>query len=97
MTTLKKNSQFSFRTNDKLLEEAKRIVNSEDFDMSSVMNAVLVKIVETLNVPADLVDDKAKRREKIIDELYAEIDKGYHSYKTGKVKSMDEVFAKYDL
>lgn len=97
MIALAKNSQFSFRTNDELLKKAKEIVAEENFDMTTVMNAVLEKIVEKQSVPVELIDEKAERQEKIINELFAEINEGYEDYKAGRVKPMDEVFSKYGL
>lgn len=38
----------------------------------------------------------ASKREQTIDKLYSELQKGYLSYLEGKVKSMEEVFSKYD-
>ena len=97
MSILTKNSQFSFRTNDELLRKAKEIAMAENFDMTTIMNSVLTKIVEQRNVPVELVDEKSQRHEKIVKELYGEIEKGYQSYKEGRVKPMSEVFSKYGL
>ncbi|SDB41267.1 Antitoxin component of the RelBE or YafQ-DinJ toxin-antitoxin module [Streptococcus henryi] len=97
MSTLTKNSQFSFRTNAELLEKAKIIVKYENLDMTTLFNNLLEKVVEQESVPALLLDNEKSQRERTIDELYSEIDKGYRSYLSGKGKSTEEVFAKYGI
>lgn len=95
MATITKNSQFSFRTNDELLAKAKEIIGYENLDMSTLFNNLLIKVVEDEQVPSLLLDKEQSRKERIIDELYHEMQKGYYSYLEGKGKSLDEVFAKY--
>lgn len=97
MSILTKNSQFSFRTNNDLLEKAKVIVNYEDLDMTTLFNNLLETVVEQESVPAILLNDKKSRKDKIIENLYSEINKGYQSYLSGNVKPIDEVFSKYGV
>lgn len=97
MATITKNSQFSFRTNDDLLERAKVIVNYENIDMTTLFNNLLLKVVEQERVPVILLDGEKSQKDRIIDELYSEIQKGYQSYQEGKVKEIDEVFSKYGV
>ena len=97
MATVIKDTQFNFRTNSSLLESAKQIVSKENYDMTTIMNQLLQKIVEKQSVPIELIDEKAKRREMIIDELFTELQKGYDDYKAGRTKPADEVFKKYGL
>ncbi|GAB2024823.1 type II toxin-antitoxin system RelB/ParD family antitoxin [Lactovum odontotermitis] len=92
-----KNTQFNFRTNSDLLAEARKIVNDENFDMTTIMNSVLTKIVEEHSVPAELISEKEARRKKIIDSLYAEINIGRKSALAGKTKPLSEVMSKYGL
>ncbi|EHJ57589.1 addiction module antitoxin RelB [Streptococcus anginosus] len=97
MATITKNSQFSFRTNEELLARAKEIVGYENIDMSTLFNNLLVQVVQQGQVPSLLLDEEQSKKERIIDELYSEIQKGYQSYLEGKGKSLDEVFAKYGV
>ena len=97
MDALTKDTQYNFRTNAALLEEAKEIAAAENFDMATIMNSLLLKIVKQNSVPIDLIDEKAARHKKIIDELYSEILKGYENFLAGKYKPFDEVFSKYEL
>lgn len=97
MDTSIKNSQFSFRTNDELLNKAKEIISYEDLDMSTLFNTVLLRVVEQGQVPSLLLDEGQSKKERIIDELYSELQEGYQSYLEGKVKPMDEVFSKYGV
>lgn len=97
MATITKNSQFSFRTNDDLLERAKVIVNYENIDMTTLFNNLLLKVVEQESVPVILLDGEKSQKDRIVDELYSEIKKGYQSYQEGKVKDIDEVFSKYGV
>lgn len=92
-----KNKQFSFRTNDELLVKAQKIAANEHFDMATIFNSVLEKMVAQGEVPIDLIDEKQKRQDKIIQSLYDEIDRGYQDYKNGRVKEIDEAFSKYDI
>ncbi len=95
MTTIQKNSQFSFRTNAELLDKAKKIVGDEDLDMSTLFNNLLLAVVEQERVPTLLLDDEKSKKDRIVEELFSEIQKGYGSYLEGKGKSVDEVFSKY--
>lgn len=95
MATITKNSQFSFRTNEELLDKAKEIIGYENLDMSTLFNNLLLKVVEDGQVPSLLLDEEKTKKERIIDELYGELQQGYLSYLEGKGKSLDEVFAKY--
>ena len=97
MDALIKDTQYNFRTNAALLEEAKKIAAEENFDMATIMNSLLLKIVKQKNVPVELIEEKATRHKKIVDELYSEIQKGYDSFLAGKYKPLDEVFSKYEL
>lgn len=97
MATITKNSQFSFRTNEELLAKAKEIVSYENIDMSTLFNNLLVQVVQQGQVPSLLLDEEQSKKERIIDELYGEIQKGYQSYLDGKGKSLDEVFSKYGV
>ena len=94
---LAKNTQFNFRTNDVLLSEAKRIASVEHFDMATIMNALLQKIVDEQNIPAELIAEKKTRQDKIIESLYSEIREGYNEYLVGKGKPLDDVFSKYEI
>lgn len=84
MATITKNSQFSFRTNEELLARAKEIVGYENIDMSTLFNNLLVQVVQQGQVPSLLLDEEQSKKERIIDELYSEIQKGYQSYLEGK-------------
>ncbi|MGG6795661.1 UNVERIFIED_CONTAM: addiction module antitoxin RelB [Streptococcus canis] len=95
MTTITKNSQFSFRTNEDLLSKAKEIVSYENIDMSTLFNNLLIQVVNQGQVPSLLLNEEQSKKERIIDELYGEIQQGYQSYLEGEGKSLDEVFAKY--
>ncbi len=97
MTALVKNKQFSFRTNDELLVKAQKIAAAEHFDMATIFNSVLEKMVAQDDVPVELIDEKQKRQDKIIQSLYAEIDLGYQDYKNNHVKGIDEAFSKYGV
>lgn len=97
MATLVKNKQFSFRTNDELLVKAQKIAAAEHFDMATILNSVLEKMVAQDDVPIDLIDEKQKRQDKIIQSLYAEIDKGFQDYKNNRVKGIDEAFSNYGI
>lgn len=97
MATITKNSQFSFRTNEELLARAKEIVGYENIDMSTLFNNLLVQAVQQGQVPSLLLDEEQSKKERIIDKLYSEIQKGYQSYLEDKGKSLDEVFAKYGV
>ena len=97
MDTIIKNSQFSFRTNDELLSKAKEIISYEDIDMSTLFNTLLLKVVEQGQVPSLLLDEGQSKKERIIDELYTELQGSYQSYLEGNVKPMDEVFSKYGV
>jgi antitoxin component of RelBE/YafQ-DinJ toxin-antitoxin module len=97
MTSLVKNKQFSFRTNDELLVKAQKIAAAEHFDMATIFNSVLEKMVSQDDVPVELIDEKQKRQDKIIQSLYVEIDQGYQDYKNNRVKGIDEAFSKYGV
>lgn len=97
MTALVKNKQFSFRTNDELLVKAQKIAAAEHFDMATIFNSVLEKMVAQDDVPVELIDEKQKRQDKIIQSLYTEIDQGYQDYKSNRVKGIDEAFSKYGV
>jgi len=97
MTALVKNKQFSFRTNDELLVKAQKIAAAEHFDMATIFNSVLEKMVAQDDVPVELIDEKQKRQDKIIQSLYTEIDQGYQDYKNNRVKRVDEAFSKYGV
>ena len=97
MTALVKNKQFSFRTNDELLVKAQKIAAAEHFDMATIFNSVLEKMVAQDDVPVEFIDEKQKRQDKIIQSLYAEIDQGYQDYKNNRVKAIDEAFSKYGV
>lgn len=97
MTALVKNKQFSFRTNDELLVKAQKIAAAEHFDMATIFNSVLEKMVAQDDVPVELIDEKQKRQDKIIQSLYAEIDLGYQDYTNNRVKGIDEAFSKYGV
>ena len=97
MTALVKNKQFSFRTNDELLVKAQKIAAAEHFDMATILNSVLEKMVAQDDVPVELIDEKQKRQDKIIQSLYTEIDQGYQDYKNNLVKGIDEAFSKYGV
>jgi len=97
MKAIQKNTQFNFRTNDDLLAQAKRIVNDENYDLATVLNATLQTIVEKQSVPIELVSQKAKRREKIIGELLAEIDIGRQDAMAGRKTPLRDVMADYGL
>jgi len=94
---IQKNTQFNFRTNDKLLAQAKRIVKSENYDLATVLNATLQTIVDKQNVPIELVAQKANRREKIIGELLAEIDIGRQDAMAGRKTPLKDVMVEYGL
>ena len=79
MATITKNSLFSFRTNEELLARAKEIVGYENIDMSTLFNNLLVQVVQQGQVPSLLLDEEQSKKERIIDELYSEIQKGYQS------------------
>ncbi|MDR2834517.1 MAG: type II toxin-antitoxin system RelB/DinJ family antitoxin, partial [Streptococcaceae bacterium] len=96
-TQLEKNAQVSFRTNYELLEQAQNISKNYNFNMTDVYNALLQKIVESKEIPVELMMT-AEDKDKIIDELFGEINKGYQSFLNGNQgKSVDEVFSKYGL
>ncbi|WP_338344141.1 addiction module antitoxin RelB [Fructobacillus evanidus] len=97
MMMLIKNQQFSFHTNDKLLAKAQKIAAAEHLDMATILNSVLEKIVAQGKVPADFVDEKYNRRDKIIQSLYDEIEQGYQGYKNGRVVGIGQTFSKYGL
>lgn len=97
MNALVKNKQFSFRTNDELLVKAQKIAAAEHFDMATILNSVLEKMVALDDVPIDLIDEKHQRQDKIIQALYAEINQGYQDYKNNRVKGIDEAFSKYGI
>jgi len=97
MDTIQKNTQFNFRTNDELLAQAKKIVNDENYDLATVLNATLQTIVARQNVPIELVAQKAKRREKIIGELLAEIDVGRQDAMAGRKTPLRDVMAEYGV
>lgn len=92
-----KNQQFSFRTNDELLAKAQKIAAAEHLDMGTILNSILEKMVAQGEVPADFVDEKYKRRDKIIQSLYDEIEQAYQDYKNGRVTGMGQTFSKYGL
>lgn len=96
MATIQKNSQFSFRTNAELLNRAREIVGYEDLDMSTLFNNVLQTVVDQESVPAVLLGNQKSKKDKIVDELFSEIQKGYDSYLAGEVKPASEVFTKYE-
>ncbi|WP_047974935.1 hypothetical protein [Fructobacillus sp. EFB-N1] len=95
MMMLIKNQQFSFLTNDELLAKAQKIAAFEHLDMATILNSVLEKMVAHGEVPTDLVDEKYKRRDKIIQSLYDEIEQGYQDYKNGRVLGIGQTFSKY--
>ncbi|WP_369350534.1 addiction module antitoxin RelB [Streptococcus hillyeri] len=95
MATIQKNSQFSFRTDADLLQRAKEIVGYENLDMTTLFNNLLQTVVEQERVPAMLLDNEKSKKDRIVDDLFSEIQKGYTSYLDGKGKSVDEVFSKY--
>jgi antitoxin component of RelBE/YafQ-DinJ toxin-antitoxin module len=95
MITLLKNKQF--RTNDELLIKVQKIAAAEHFDMTTILNSVLEKMVAQNDVPIELIDEKQKRQDKIMQSLYAEIDKGYQDYKDSHVKGIDEAFSTYGI
>lgn len=97
MNALVKNKQFSFRTNDELLVKAQKIAAAEHFDMATILNSVLEKMVAQDDVPIDLIDEKHQRQDKIIQSLYAEINQGYQDYKNNRIKGIDEAFSKYGI
>jgi antitoxin component of RelBE/YafQ-DinJ toxin-antitoxin module len=96
-STTKKKAQVNMRVDAALLAHAKEIINSENMDMTSFFIAVLKDVEARKQVPTELLPDKKTRRERLIDELYAEIQKGVDDFEEGKGKPMDEVFAKYEL
>lgn len=95
MATIQKNSQFSFRTNAELLNRAKEIVGYEELDMTTLFNNLLQTVVDQESVPAMLLSNEKSKKDKIVDQLFSEIQKGYDSYLAGDMKTADEVFAKY--
>ncbi|MDR2977129.1 MAG: addiction module antitoxin RelB [Streptococcaceae bacterium] len=96
-TTTVKKVQVNMRIDAKLLEHAKEIISAENMDMTSFFTAVLKDIERREEVPAELLPDKKTRRDRLIDELYTEIQKGIDDFESGKGRPMEEVFAKYEL
>lgn len=98
-----KDTTFTFRTNSELMDKAKKVVKDNNFDMSYILNALLIKVVESQEIPVELLEtsisnSNPKTKEEIIDGLFAEIDKGYQSFLNGNQgKSVEEVFSKYGL
>jgi antitoxin component of RelBE/YafQ-DinJ toxin-antitoxin module len=96
-TTTPKKVQVNIRVDATLLARAKEIISSENMDMTSFFTAVLKNVEARQQVPAELLPDRKSRRDRLIDELYAEIQKGLDDFEAGKGTSMEEVFAKYEL
>lgn len=96
-----KDTTFTFRTNSELMDKAKKVVKENNFDMSYILNALLTKVVESQEIPVELLETSVsnpKKKEEIIDGLFAEIDQGYQSFLNGNQgKSVEEVFSKYGL
>ena len=91
-----KDTQVNFRTNAALLEKAKEVAALENLDMSRLFNALIQQIAEEDAIPVELLDKKESRYNRIVNDLYAEIDKGYKDYLAGRLLTQDEVFSKYE-
>lgn len=91
MSSLIKNTQFNFRTNEDLLEKAKVIVRNENLDMTSLLNSILQKIADEENVPKDFLFEEEQKRQAIIDDLCREIKMGRDDFSNGDFKSLEKV------
>lgn len=98
MRGLAKDKVVTFRTNSELIKKAKKIAKANNFDMSYLFNIFLEKMVNAQEVPTELFEDDDYFRNKAIDELFFEVNKGYQNFLNGdKGKSVEEVFSKYEL
>ena len=94
MESMTKNTQVSFRSNDKLVAKAKEIFSRENIDMSSALNEFLTRTVQEDNLPFAVYDQEAER---VFAELKAEIDKAIVSLENGDYIDASEVEAKWGV
>ena len=92
-----RDTQLNIRTNHELLADVKRIVATEHMDMTTFVNNIFQMIQEKGEIPIELSPTKERERQRIIDSLYSEIEKGRADFLAGKSKTIDEIGTKYGL
>ncbi|GBG96247.1 type II toxin-antitoxin system RelB/ParD family antitoxin [Lactococcus termiticola] len=95
MENIAKNFQVSFKTDQKLVQEARQVFEEKNSNLTEIMNEFLQTVVETHDIPFETKEDR--KRQKIIDELKAGIEESYQQYKEGKALSHEEVKERYGL
>lgn len=96
-TNKSKNITFTFRTNSDLMNQAKEVAQKNNLDMSYILNALIQKLVETQEVPAELFETEASK-DQTIKDLFSEMKASYEFFESGeKGKTLDEVFSKYGV
>ncbi|HFI0701638.1 TPA: type II toxin-antitoxin system RelB/DinJ family antitoxin [Streptococcus suis] len=95
MAGLVRDRQYNFRVNAQLLEQAKIILSEKDMTLSDALNLFVERVVEEQDLPIKTVEEA--RAETFLDELIAELDKGYQEVISGHTTPAREVFAKYGL
>ena len=94
MEAMIKNTQVSFRSNDKLVAKAKEIFSRKNIDMSLALNEFLTRTVQEDNLPFAIYDQEAER---VFAELKAELDKAFQDYENGNYIPASEVEKKWGL
>ena len=89
MTVANKNTQVNFKTNRTLLEKAKKIITSQNLDMTTSFNLFLEYVVQNKSLPFETKNDFEKKR--ILEELRSEIKQSFDDLENGDTYSMSEV------
>ncbi|MGT2887958.1 type II toxin-antitoxin system RelB/DinJ family antitoxin [Streptococcus didelphis] len=95
MNTQKHTKQYSFKADGDTVEQARDILRAKNLTMTRAINLFFDYVVEKEELPFKTPEEE--KADQFLESLIADIDEGYQDVLAGRVKSSEEVFAKYDL
>jgi addiction module RelB/DinJ family antitoxin len=84
-------TQFNFRANEDILTKATAIFATHNLDLSKALNLFLERTVEENAIPFDIYQEQ--EMERIFQDLKAEVQKGYDSYRRDEKLTTQEMRA----
>lgn len=90
-----KNTQVNFKTNDDLLNAAKKVFAKKNLDVTSTFNLFLQNVVAKEELPFETQDEV--RRAELIKNLQLDIQKSVANYKAGHGVSEEQARARFGI
>ena len=83
-----KNTQVNFKTNEQLLEKAKKVFAENDLDLTAAFNLFVETVAEKNRLPFPTKEEQ--KRDQLMAEFQKQVEKNVADLKQGKGVSLDE-------